>query len=344
MKTHHYFLFFLCLLTFNSCKGQTEEVSVFTGIEKINGISLVASRDKMVTSHIAHISNINTNYSAIIPFGFVRTLDSPEVIYNTERQWLGERVEGVKHSINLLHDANIKVMLKPQIWIGGGDFTGDMTMNSEANWKTLENTYEGYILLYAQIAQETNVELFCVGTELYNFVNARPDFWKQLIGKVKTVYSGKLTYAENWDKVDKVDFWEELDYIGADAYYPISESKTPTIAEARQGWQKWKKELKAVHQKFDRPILFTEFGYRSTHYAGKEPWQSNRIEGNFNFEAQNNLTSALFEEFWNEDWFAGGFIWKWFHNYEDVGGLENNRFTPQNKPVEHIIKAHYAKF
>ena len=29
---------------------------------------------------------------------------------------------------------------------------------------------------------------------------------------------------------------------------------------------------------------------------------------------------ALFEEFWHEDWFAGGFVWKWFHNYDKSGG------------------------
>ncbi|RLD64698.1 MAG: glycoside hydrolase, partial [Bacteroidetes bacterium] len=50
---------------------------------------------------------------------------------------------------------------------------------------------------------------------------------------------------------------------------------------------------------------------------------------------------ALFEEFWKEDWFAGGFLWKWFVNYNEVGGVENNMFTPQNKPVENIIREYY---
>lgn len=342
MNLKHCLLACLCFWTFNSCKSQFEEI--LDDSEMINGISLVASRNNNTTEQIGHITNINANYSAVIPFGFLRSLDSPTVNYNIERQWLGERVAGVKHSINMLHEANIKVMLKPQIWIGGGDFTGDMKMTNEANWKTLEETYEAYILLYAEVAQEMNVELFCIGTELYNFVNARPDFWRQLISKVKTVYSGKLTYAENWDKVDKVSIWEDLDYIGSDAYYPISEAKTPTVDEARQGWQQWKTELKSLSDSFDRPVLFTEFGYRSLDFAGRKPWESNRVEGQVNHAAQVNLTQALFEEFWDEDWFAGGFIWKWFPNHEYVGGLDNNRFTPQNKPAEDLIKTHYAKY
>ena len=66
----------------------------------------------------------------------------------------------------------------------------------------------------------------------------------------------------------------------------------------------------------------------------KEPWRSDRYEDVANLEAQNNATQALFDEFWQEDWFAGGFIWKWFHNYEKSGGENDNQFTPQNKPVE----------
>ena len=59
-------------------------------------------------------------------------------------------------------------------------------------------------------------------------------------------------------------------------------------------------------------------------------------------QAQADATRATFEEFWKEDWFAGGFVWKWFLHYEDVGGSEDNRFTPQNKPAENVIRAHYS--
>jgi len=27
-----------------------------------------------------------------------------------------------------------------------------------------------------------------------------------------------------------------------------------------------------------------------------------------------------------------------------AGGLENNRFTPQNKPAENVVKKYYQKF
>ena len=56
-----------------------------------------------------------------------------------------------------------------------------------------------------------------------------------------------------------------------------------------------------------------------------------------------NTTQALFEELWHEEWFAGGFVWKWFMDHEKVGGIDNPRFTPQNKPAEEIIKTFYAR-
>ena len=61
-----------------------------------------------------------------------------------------------------------------------------------------------------------------------------------------------------------------------------------------------------------------------------------------NMEAQLNATHALFDEFWDEDWFAGGFIWKWFHNHDKAGGDNDNQFTPQNKPVEGIVRKYYG--
>ena len=308
---------------------------------KIKGVSYVASRDTIVQAHIDPLLKLGATHAAVMPFGFIRSLDHPKLMYNTDRQWFGETYGGVENYVQELHKNNIAVMIKPQIWVWRGEFTGDMLMKNDADWKELESSYEDFILLYAKLAEENHVELFCVGTELYNFVYTRPAFWEQLIEKVRKVYSGKLTYAENWDKVDKFPFWDELDYIGVDAYFPVAESKTPTVVEARKGWAPHKSMLKSLSRKHDKPILFTEFGYRSVDFAGKEPWQSFRQDGGANLEAQTNLIEALFDEFWDETWFAGGFVWKWHHDHLNAGGELNNRFTPQNKPVETYLRMRY---
>lgn len=324
--------FCVLLFTVTSCAVQKE---------KINGLSFVASPEAISESHIKPVIEVGANYTAIMPFGFMRSLKHPEIIHNTDKQWFGETRAGAKQYIEELRKNGINIMIKPQIWVWNGEFTGKIKMSSEANWKALEATYSKFILEYVALAQETKAEIFCIGTELENFVKERPEYWHHLIIEIRKVYKGKLTYAANWDEFKRTPFWSAVDYIGVDAYFPVSDKQTPTIEECRTGWQNHKTLIKTLSQTHNKPILFTEYGYRSMDFTGKEPWESDHTIESLNFEGQANATQALFEEFWNEDWFAGGFVWKWFHNHYDIEGEKNNQFTPQNKPVEAVIQSFY---
>ncbi len=319
-----------------SCSSQ------FVG--KINGVSFVASRDRASEAHITPVKKIHAGHAAVMPFGFIREVNSPEIIFDTDRQWYGETRVGAKQYIELLHRHGIRVMLKPQIWIWRGVFTGGLRMDTEENWERLEQSYEDFILTYASLAEETQVEIFCVGTELEGFVSERPEYWKALIGKIRERYSGKLTYAANWDEYRRTPFWASLDYIGIDAYFPLSESKTPTVEELKEGWKPWKDQITDLSESYKRPVLFTEFGYRSMDFTAKKPWLVGRGEEGVNLEAQVNAKKAIFETFWEEDWFAGGFVWKWFTNHERSGGPDDNRFTPQNKPAQEVISTFFKLY
>ncbi len=111
----------------------------------------------------------------------------------------------------------------------------------------------------------------------------------------------------------------------------------------KQGGDHIKLKFKKFKHKFNKPILFTEYGYRSIDFTGKEPWDSKRITGSINLLAQKNGLQAIHNQFWKEDWFLGGFIWKWFHKHTEVGGENNNRFTPQNKPAEVLLRSLYKQ-
>lgn len=310
---------------------------------KINGVSFVASNEQINDTHIKPVVNIHANYAAIMPFGFIKELSHPEIVFNTDRQWFGERRMGVKQYIESLNKHHIKTMIKPQLWVWRGEFTGGIKMTTEEDWKLLENSYTKFILEYADLAEELHTEIFCIGTELESFIDNRPEYWKNLIVEIRKIYKGKLTYAANWNEYNRTPFWNQLDFIGIDAYFPVSDSKTPSFIECLAGWKTYIDEIKGVSDKQNKPILFTEFGYRSVDYAGKEPWKSDRDMDVVNLEAQSNATQALFDTFWTKDWFAGGFVWKWFHNNESSGGEKDSRFTPQNKPAEALIKSHYSK-
>ena len=325
----------LAFQVLTSCEAQAP-------LEKINGISLVASRDTITAQSITPILNVNANTVAVMPFAFLEGLSSPELRFNMERQWYGERKEGARESIQLLQNAGLEVMLKPQIWVRRGAFTGDIKMSSEQEWTLFEQHYRDFIMLYACLAEEEQIGYFSMGTELHGFVEARAEFWTDLIAEIRTVYSGKLTYAENWDKIEKVPFWKSLDFIGVDAYFPLNNGKSPSVSELRKAWAPHKTAMKNLSQTVDKPILFTEYGYRNIDFAAREPWDSSRDIGTNNNQLQADALEALFAEFWFEPWFSGGFLWKWHHDHELAGGLENNQFTPQNKPAENIVKTFYG--
>ncbi|WP_340199827.1 glycoside hydrolase family 113 [Ascidiimonas sp. W6] len=307
---------------------------------KINGLSYVASRDEISVSDIKPLKDAHANWAAVMPFGFMRTTSSPEIMYNSDRQWWGERKEGVEMTTNYLHEKGIKVMIKPQIWVWRGEFTGTIKMRSEEDWKHLEDYYSKFIIDYAKSAQKVKAEVFCIGTELHTFIANRPAYWKGLVTEIRKVYKGKLTYAENWDTFAKVPFWSQLDFIGIDAYFPLSQVKTPTVDELRKGWKKHKKTILEVQEINQKPVIFTEYGYRSVDYTAKEPWNFNN-KAEVNLKGQNNALRALYDEFWNEPWFAGGFLWKWFDNHKEAGGVKDSQFTPQNKPAEALVKDFY---
>ncbi len=332
MKTKNLLVLGLFLIQV-SCSSQTK---------KYNGVSFVASRDSININHIKPVLKTKSNYVALMPYSFIRNTEFPKVEFNTNREWFGESENGLLQYAKEFQKVDVKIMIKPHLWIRRGGFTGDLKANSEENWMILENSYRDYILTYAKVAQNIKAEILCIGTELENFVMQRPKYWQNLIKEIKKLYSGKLTYAANWDEFKRVSFWNQLDFIGIDAYFPLSDKKTPTITDFENGWKPHKDEIMDIQSKFQKPILFTEYGYRSVDYAGKKPWEANRIQGTVNLEAQVNGLQAIYNQFWKEEWFAGGFIWKWFHKHDQVGGAENNRFTPQNKPAQKRLAKLYG--
>ena len=328
MKKISYFVFLL----FTFCASQEN---------KINGISFVASNTLTSQKEVNPVIETNANWVTLMPFAFMKTLSDTTIFYNSKRQWIGEREEGIVNASSLFHANQMKIMLKPQIWIPRG-FTGHISMKTEEDWKSFEDNYEKFILFYAALAQKQQIELFCIGTELNSFVTKRPKFWQTLIQKTKKIYKGQLTYAENWDTYQNVPFFKELDYIGIDAYFPLANEQTPSLSLLEENWSTHKNNMANFAKKNKKKVLFTEYGYQSMDYTTHEPWNFSK-EKKVNLEAQKNALQALYNTFWEEEWFAGGFLWKWFENHAQVGGLNDADYTVQNKPSQEIVKDVYKK-
>lgn len=232
----------------------------------------------------------------------------------------------------------VQVIIKPHVWISnpsGGKWRADLWMDSEGEWELWERKYEEFILHYAKMSEELNLPLYCIGNEFHLSTTKRPEFWRSLIAKVRKVYSGKLFYGANWDKeFEEITFWNELDYIGIQAYFPLTDQLHPSLSEVQNGWDQHLESIKSISEKYDRKVIFSELGYKSTPDAAKYPWGWENFFKNL-FQRVSNQTQvycyrAFFDQVWNQDWFAGVMIWQWQTRAD--GESLNHSFSPMGKP------------
>lgn len=288
------------------------------------------------------VASLGTQWVSILTTWYQERCDT-STIFPTEKT---PSDESIIHAINTAHSLGMKVMLKPHldlIDVSDGSWRGDIACKSEPDWQAWFENYRDYLLHYAKLAQENNVEIFCIGTELTSISTMKENMWREIIIKpIREVYKGPLTYAANWnDEYSHIKFWDALDYIGIDAYYPLSEKSNPTLDEIKKGWDEWVKELEAFQKRMNMPIIFPEVGYCSSEGTAKTPWEE-VTGGNLNLQQQADCYEALFETFWDKPWFYGVYWWRWGTNVK-FGGHNNKGFSPQNKPAENIVKKWYRK-
>lgn len=238
-------------------------------------------------------------------------------------------------------------MLKPHLWLGKG-WRSNVTMQSNDEWSNWFESYRKNMLHYAKMAALTNVELLCIGTELRTSIKQQPKAWISLIKNIKKVYKGKLTYAANWDDDNDLgEFWDALDYIGIQAYFPLTKDKTPDLETIKAGWNNHIVNLEKLSKKYDKPILFTEVGYKSEASATIKPWEWDSLFSGIS-KKKSDITQqlayqALFESLWHKEWFAGLYIWQWQVRSKKENALNNLDFSPRFKPAENTIAKWFGK-
>jgi hypothetical protein len=332
-KRSYFFINVAIVLTLFLC---VQESSAQQG--KINGLSIVAPPTEFANDPFPRIMETYADWVCLIPYGYSR-IGNTDVRYNLDRQWWGEREEGIRESIALAQKNNLKIFLKPQVYVAGA-WPGDIEFDSEEDWLQWEKSYREFILFYADIASDFDVEMFCIGTEFKKSVQQRPQYWKNLIKEIRDRYCGKLTYSANWDSYKKAPFWDALDYIGISAYFPLVDEKTPPIKKIKSAWKPIVNDLSKTYRKYGVPILFTEYGYLTVDGTTYENWKLEKKIGQLqiNEKAQADALDAMYSVFSEKGFWAGGFLWKWFPNNMGHEGYMDKDYTPKDKMAEDILK------
>jgi len=249
-------------------------------------------------------------YARIEPDGSVRWR-----AFDPERPpaWLAGPVRAARTS-------GLGLMIKPHLAYWGSPFgwRGEIDFEEPAARARFWETYRAWIVAVARATAEADA--FVVGTELDRLLDDE-ELWRGLVADVREVTDAHLTYAANWSDYADVPFWDALDAVGVQAYFPLVDAGSEAAASVdeatlRRGWRGVLAELRALHERTGKPVVFTELGYDVSLRAASEPWRDGRTRKEERTAAealQERCLRVALEVLRRErEWLRGAFVWKWF--------------------------------
>lgn len=287
----------------------------------------------------AELKRLGVRWLSVTPFGFSRSLGS-DTVRHIGNYAGGETDERVQRELREAHREGFHVLLKPHVWIGGGKWRGAIQPEGKDGWQRWFDSYGEWILRYARMAQATGVEVLSVGVEFGSSSRTHADRWRSLIARIRKVYKGKLTYSANWDEADKVAFWDALDFVGVQFYVPLGDGdETSKVKKLDRALD----EFGALSKRVQRPVIFTELGYRSIRSPELKPhaWPEREAGKTVDQPAQARAYARLLNALSRRPWAKGVYFWKWFTDPDsDEEGADG--FSPRRKLAASTLKAAYS--
>lgn len=289
---------------------------------------------------IAKLKDIGVNTITIIPYSGFQSMNKPFRFRYTTGAGM-ENDAAIVHASYIAYQQRMVTMLKPQLWSWLG-WTGDIKMENAQDWDAFFEYYEEWIMHYALVAELYDFDIFCIGNEFQAASLSEHARWDELFEKVRKVYHGHITYAANWGaEFEQVTFWDKLDFISVNCYYPLSEKMNPTDAELLDRFEQNLNVIEKVQKKYNKEVIFTEIGFKSI----AAPWiapHKDADEQAYSEEAQQRCYETMFTAMQDEVWIKGLYIWKW-PSYMDFSTEYTKDFNPCNKKAEKTISDWYKK-
>ncbi|MCL2701571.1 MAG: hypothetical protein FWE88_07740 [Phycisphaerae bacterium] len=289
------------------------------------------------------VANCTANTIQLTVFGYQENCQSSSIFIDQRR------TPGRAHLKRLIQHAQnkgLKVTLMPIVLLenpGQSEWRGKI--DPKEKWAAWWEDYDNFILYYAQIAQESGVDMLMIGSELIS-TEKRTDDWRSLIGQVRQVFKGHLAYSANWDHYEVPEFWDDLDLIGMTTYYELaSKDAKPTVDELKAKWATIRANILKWQAKIKRPIIFTEVGWPNQVSAAWAPWNYYHSTDKPDPELQARCFQAFFETWENDPEVAGFLVWEWRQGPDDVDGdpKKDTTYVPYNKPAMKVINDFFTK-
>ena len=259
---------------------------------------------------LTRLKELAVNSVSVMPYGFVRERSSDQVLF-VHRSPRGETDEAILRAVLDARSLGMTAMVKPQLWVGGGAFVGDIAMADDAAWTRWFDSYRRYVVHNAVVAEAAGASLFCVGTELTR-AEVRERDWRNVIGAARLATGAPLLYAANWAaNAPRVGFWDVLDAIGVDFYDPLARAEKAKDAALEDGARQAARPVADLAERVHKPVIFAEAGYPWIRGAWTAPHEEDarRQAGG---EDSARAIAAVFRALGKESWWKGVYWWKVF--------------------------------
>ena len=277
------------------------------------------------------LARIGVNWVAIHPYGSI----GADGTVGSRRMQDDEAPEWIVRPIREAHARGMSILVIPHLAYWGSPFSwrGAIEFAEPEAHKRFFETYTAWITRIARAAKDADG--FSIGNETDRLIGCEAE-WRAVIAAVRKETKAHLTYASNFDAYERVPFWDALDAIGVQAYFPLSEAPDPTDEELRSAWKREIERMRALSTRLGKPVVCTELGYDLSLDAARRPWESGRRRRDDPVAARSLqercLRVALTEIAGEKDWLRGAFLWKWF-----IGPTRHEDFRMQEPRIRTVI-------
>lgn len=282
---------------------------------------------------------MGANAISITPFGRIWSLSSTHI--DPDFEWpVAQNERGI---LQLMADAKargLRVLLIPHLWVETGGWRGEIDPGSPERWSAYQQEYRTFVLRWAAVAARGGADLFSIGVECKSWSGRFGPFWSELIRAVRARFRGKLTYSANWDEAPDVLFWDQLDYIGINAFYPLADHDGASYAQYAQGAEAALARAGALADEQHKQVLFVELGYTTRPNAAVQPWLWPDIMQGVRPDEweQARAMAALLGAAASKPFIAGQFVWRYYADLDDVSQEASWGFSPHGKLAERVLQ------
>ena len=252
-----------------------------------------------------------------------------------------ENQRGLRKAVKQAHARGLKVLLVPHLWVESGGWRGEIDPATDEGWRRFAEGYRAYVLTWARFAASARVDMLAAGVELRSWLTTThaPSFFP-ILRDIRAAYPGLLTYAANWDDVEQTVILGEIDVIGVNAFYPLTEKANASDAELVSGGLEVAKKVKALAELWQKPVMFNEFGYTARPDPALRPWEwPDKMSGvNVDARAQAAAYRGLLAGMLRAPELVGAFVWRLYADPDDLSQEAEWGFSPRGRQAELYLR------